>query len=178
MNLTTFTVSSKLKEYGEIKELICQVFPKNEQIPMWLLKVLALRENVQFLAYYDNGVFCGLSYTVCTDKMVFVLYLAVNDKIRSKGYGTVIIQHLKELYKNKPISLNIEAIDINADNYEQRVRRQEFYRKNGFYDTGHKIADNGELYSILSNGNDFNIDDYCSVIKQFSFGFYVPKVRQ
>lgn len=177
MKLRSFPVSKKLKEYGEIKELIYRAFPKNEQIPMWLLKALALRENVHFLAYYDNGTFCGISYTVSTNEMVFLLYLAVNDRIRSKGYGTAIIQNLKEMYKDTPISLNIEAIDKYADNYEQRVRRQAFYRKNGFYDTEHKIADNGEIYSILSNTHDLHVDEYCSVIKQFSFGFYVPKVR-
>lgn len=178
INLITLTVNRQLQEYGEIKELIRQAFPKNEQIPMPLLKLLALRKNVQFLAHYDNGVFCGISYTVCSDKMAFVLYLAVNERIRSKGYGTAIIQRLKELYKDKPISLNIEVIAINADNYKQRVKRQEFYKKNGFHDTGYKIVDNGEMYSILSTGNNFCVDDYRSVIKQFSFGFYVPKVSQ
>lgn len=176
INLKAIKVSKRIKEYSDIKELICRAFPKSEQIPVWLLKALARRKSVSFLAYYDNGSFCGISYTASTDKMVFVLYLAVNDKVRSKGYGTAILEYLKELYADKPISLNIEAVDTNADNYAERVKRFEFYKKNGFHDTEHKITDNGEIYSILSNADEFNIDDYRSVLKRFSFGFYVPMV--
>ena len=55
--------------------------------------------------------------------MMYVLYLAVNDKIRSKGYGTLMLKHLNEMSGNKEITLNIESLDENADNYKQRVKR-------------------------------------------------------
>ena len=72
------------------------VFPQNEQIPMWLLRVLAFRKNVNFRAFYDDDQFCGVLYTAEDNKYIFVLYLAVNDRIRSKGYGTKILDWLKQ----------------------------------------------------------------------------------
>ena len=90
IKLKTVAVSKKLKEYKEIKSLMRRAFPQNEQIPMWLLHILAIRKSVEFSAYYDEDLFCGISYTASNEDLVFILYLAVNDKIRSKGYGSAI----------------------------------------------------------------------------------------
>ena len=176
INLRTMAVSNKLKEYSEIKSLICRAFPKNEQFPMWLLRTLAVRKSVDFSAYYDGESFCGISYTVNNDDLVFVLYLAVNDKIRSKGYGSAILQCIKQKYPNKVIALNIEPLEPNSDNYSQRVKRFEFYVRNGFIDTGCKITDNSGNYQILATTDKFQIAEYKSAIRKLSFGIYSPKV--
>lgn len=176
LNLTAVAVNKKLNEYAEIKKLISRAFPKNEQFPMWLLRILAIRKSVDFLAYYDNDLFCGISYTVANDDLVFVLYLAVNDKIRSKGYGSQIIQYIKQMHPDKAAALNIEPLNPNAQNYAQRIKRYEFYKKNGFVDTQYKIVDGGEDYQILSTVNRFPLEAYKTVIKRLSFGFYLPEV--
>ena len=176
INLTAVAVNKKLNEYAEIKKLISRAFPKNEQFPMWLLCILAIRKSVDFLAYYDNDLFCGISYTVANDDLVFVLYLAVNDKIRSKGYGSQIIQYIKQMHPDKAAALNIEPLNPNAQNYAQRIKRYEFYKKNGFVDTQYKIVDGGEDYQILSTVNRFPLEAYKTVIKRLSFGFYLPEV--
>jgi len=90
------TFSRKLYEYKDVCYLMRTVFPQNEQIPMWLLRVLAFRKNVNFRAFYDDDQFCGVLYTAEDNKYIFVLYLAVNDRIRSKGYGTKILDWLKQ----------------------------------------------------------------------------------
>ena len=90
------TFSRKLYEYKDACYLMRTAFPPNEQIPMWLLRVLAFRKNVNFRAFYDDDQFCGVLYTVEDNKYIFVLYLAVNDRIRSKGYGTKILDWLKQ----------------------------------------------------------------------------------
>ena len=104
IKLKAVAVSKKLKEYKEIKSLMCRAFPKNEQIPMWLLHILAIRKSVEFSAYYDEDLFCGISYTVSNEELLFILYLAVNDKIRSKGYGSAILQCIKQRFSSKAIA--------------------------------------------------------------------------
>ena len=178
MNLKSVTVSNQLKDYVEIKQLIYRAFPKNEQLPIWLLRVLALRKAIDFIAYYDNDSFCGVSYTINSKNLVFVLYLAVNDKIRSKGYGSTILQYLKQRFPNKPIALNIEPLEADSENYAQQIKRFEFYAKNGFVDTGYQITDNGENYQILATTDDLSIADYKSAIKYLSFDFYSPQVKR
>ena len=80
--------SGRLKEYPDICRLMNTAFPQNEQIPMWLLKILAFRKSFNFRAFYEDEQFCGILYTAEDEKYIFVFYLAVNDRIRSKGYGT------------------------------------------------------------------------------------------
>lgn len=62
------------------------------------------------------------------NKYVFVLYLAVNDRIRSKGYGTKILDWLKQ-NTEKIIVLNVEAINSSAKNALQREKRISFYNR-------------------------------------------------
>ena len=169
IKLKAVAVSKKLKEYKEIKSLMCRAFPKNEQIPMWLLHILAIRKSVEFSAYYDEDLFCGISYAVSNGELVFILYLAVNDKIRSKGYGSAILQCIKQRFSNKAIALNIEPLDPKSDNYAQRIKRFEFYLKNGFVDTH---------YQILATTTQFPIKEYKLAIKQLSFGLYSPQIKE
>lgn len=169
IKLKAVAVSKKLKEYKGIKSLMCRAFPKNEQIPMWLLHILAIRKSVEFSAYYDEDLFCGISYTVSNEELVFILYLAVNDKIHSKGYGSAILQCIKQRFSNKAIALNIEPLDPKSDNYAQRIKRFEFYLKNGFVDTH---------YQILATTTQFPIKEYKLTIKQLSFGLYSPQIKE
>lgn len=165
-----------MKEYSEIKNLCATAFPKNEQMPVWVLRLLAKRNGIDFTAYYDNDTFCGISYTVCKNDTVFVLYLAVNDKIRSKGYGSQILDSIKKNYIGKSVVLNIEPLDSDAENYEQRVKRFEFYKRNGFSNTNHFINDISGRYLILSTSENFSVKAYRDAIKKLSFGFYSPKI--
>lgn len=107
---------------------------------------------------------------------MYVLYLAVNDEIRSKGYGTKMLNQLKEMSAGKEITLNVEPLDKKADNYSQRVRRMEFYIRNGFRDTGYRLVDLTGEYSILSTADDFTIEEYKKAITQIGMNLYKPKV--
>lgn len=177
IKLETENVNRRLSEYAQIRKLIGRAFPKNEQFPMWLLRFLAVRKNIDFLAYYDGETFCGITYTVQNENMVFVLYLAVNDVVRSKGYGSAILAHLKTLYGGKALSLNVEPLEQNAKNYTQRVKRIEFYKRNGFERTDYFVVDKSEKYLILSTEKYFSIKNYQAVLKYLSYGLYMPKIK-
>jgi GNAT superfamily N-acetyltransferase len=169
-------VNKKLDEYKAIKDLMLKTFPKNEIIPMWILLLLSQRKMVDFNAYYDDNEFVGFSYSIINCNMIFIFYLAVYDKIQSNGYGTKILKYIKEKYKGKEIILNIEKIDKNSQNYEQRLKRLKFYKKNGFNETEYFIDDDIE-YSILSTNKDFNKEEYTKTLKKYSFGLYNPKIK-
>ena len=121
MKLVSKKVNKKLDEYKIIKDLMLKEFPKNELLPMWLLFFLSKRKMVDFNAYYIKDEFVGISYSIVNCDMVFIFYLAVDDKSQSRGYGTQILNCIKEKYKDKEITLDIEKIDESSKNYEQRV---------------------------------------------------------
>ncbi len=171
-------VSGRLKEYPDICRLMNTAFPQNEQIPMWVLKILAFRKSVNFRAFYEDEQFCGILYTAEDDKYIFVLYLAVNDRIRSKGYGTKILDWLK-LNTAKIIVLNVESLNPSAENALQREKRIFFYSKNGIFDTGCRFLDEGEVYSVLASDIDhFDPKEYEMLLSNFSFGMYKKHISR
>ncbi len=164
-------LSSRLKEYKEVVSLVETAFPKNERFPVWLLRLMALRKGIDFSVYYDDADFVGISYVVSKENMAFVLYLAVNPKIQSKGYGSAMLREIQKANPGKAISLNIEPVDAEAENYEQRIKRLRFYQKNGYHDTGYQIIDHADLYSVLSTAQMFDPEMYKQVVGRLSFGF-------
>ena len=178
MRLTARKVDGSLRDLSRVKGLLERAFLKNEQFPMFLLRLRAWSSYVHFLAYYDGDDFCGFTYTVENEDMVFVLYLAVNDEIRSKGYGTAILTDLKARASGRGVALNIEPLDPHAVNSEQRERRLEFYRRNGFVSTDYNLIDGGDRYLVLCMKEDFPVEDYIRVIKRISFGLHAPKVER
>jgi GNAT superfamily N-acetyltransferase len=178
MDLVIKNVSKALPEYCQVIDLVKNSFPKEEQYPIWLLKLWALKKNVYFWAYYQNDEFCGLSYHVSHEEMIFVLYLAVNNQVHSKGYGSAILKTLKETFKGQSITLNIERLDSGAENYEQRVKRLNFYKKNGFYDTEYTITDRGETFLTLTTADSFSVETLKRVLGELTFGFDVLKIGE
>ena len=67
-----------------------------------------------------------------SEKMIFLLYFAVNAQQRSKGYGSQIIHELKQVARGREIILNVEKPDQSAENNTHRVQRITFYERNGF----------------------------------------------
>lgn len=170
MNLTAKRVIIKSEHYQRIKKLYNQAFPKNEKLPMWLLLAMKLRKCVDFYVFLDNETFCGFSYLIHYKEMIFVLYLTTDDTLRSKGYGSGILELISKKYPKKEIVLNIENVIENCGNFEQRVKRQKFYFKNGFLDTGYTLIDRNVVFNTLSTNTDFSVDTYKKLIKKFSFG--------
>lgn len=178
MSIMAVPVSRGLAEYHEISHLMKTAFSKNEQLQMFILKLLALRKDVSFHAFYNDADFCGLlyAYTAENKKYAFVLYLAVNENIRSKGYGGQILEWLKKR-TSKNIVLNVEEVCSSATNAEQREKRIAFYQRNGITDTGYTFSDGGEKYAVLaSDPEHFDVQEYEKLLKSFSLGLYRRRI--
>lgn len=149
-----------MKDYKKIVSIYKTSFPKVEQFPIWILRMLSHLKNVNSFAFYDEEKLCGFSYFLVNDETIFILYLAVNSEIRSKGYGSQILSWIKNKYKEKTIFLDVEKIDKSADNYNQRIKRIEFYEKNGIYQTNNFFTYDGVTYEILSTDKSMNEKKY------------------
>lgn len=171
------TISRRLNEYKDVCRLMKTAFPQNEQIPMCLLRVLTLRKNINFRAFYEYDQFCDILYTVEDNRYIFVLYLAINDRIRSKGYGTKILNWLKQ-NTEKIIVLNVEAINPSSENALQREKRISFYNRNGILDTGCRFTDEDETYFVLASDiKHFDMKEYEMLLSRFSFGTYKNQIE-
>ncbi len=179
MTLKKLTVNETLRDYTDVIGLYNRAFPESEKIPLSTLFSMAKKDGVDFLAYYDGEQFCGLTFSLSDENSVFVLYLAVNDEIRCKGYGTAIIQEMKEMAGKRAISLNVEPVLANCLNLEQRKRRIEFYGRNGIYYIGYSIILESEQYWILSSQTPFSVENYKNVLKKMrDDGGEIPRVER
>lgn len=176
MKLTYKPITRGLKEYREVKALYEEAFPATERVWPWYLLLMSKRNSVDYVAYYDGDKFCGFTYSVVAEKLVCVVYITVESSLRSNGYGSEILSLLKERYKGKILSLNVEVLDEEADNYEQRKRRIHFYQKNGMIDTGYRIKkESGDFY-IFSDSENFHADMYRICMYRYSFGTYMAPI--
>lgn len=177
--LTVRPLSRKLSEYNEILSTYQTSFPKNEKLPFWLLSMLAKRKKIDFFVFYDKAVFCGFTYLIHQERTTFVLYLAVNLSIRSQGYGSQILEWIAEEYSHNAIVLNIETVsDTKCNNYEERLKRQQFYFKNGYHDTHYKTVELGVSYDVLSTQQSFRPDALRKIYHYLSFGLYPLKIMK
>ena len=144
MNITANTANN----LSDARELYLSAFPKYERLPWWVLRLFTLNKNANLTCYYANGEFCGFTFDVITDSILYLMFFAVKRELRGKGCGSAILKYLKENNPSRAITLNVEIIDPSAENAEERVKRVEFYKKNGCVMTGVKCL----LYGV-----DFNI---------------------
>ncbi|MDF2934461.1 MAG: yndA [Chryseobacterium sp.] len=154
-------------DYKMVKELYKHAFPVIERLPLVLLRLMALKYNIEFYSVYDDANFCGLLYLVNNKGKTLIYYFAVRSDIRSMGYGTKILEWLKK--EKNSISLIMETVREECDNAWQRQLRKEFYLKNGFKDTGYYMKDYSGTFDILSTDSDINPKEFVKLIKQFTF---------
>ena len=128
-------VQKPFKDYREFKRLYDASFPDNERIP-FLRLYTQMDETRVFYAYYEKEKLIGLSFFYLLDDLAYLSYLAVEEKLRGQGYGSKILQRIKEDYRDCRIVLDIEEVKEDAGNYEERRKRKDFYLHNGFVSAG------------------------------------------
>ncbi len=151
----------------KVYSLYRRSFPIVERAPVHFLQTRANKGKGKFLGIYDGKKFVGMTYLVIYGDIVFIFYLAINEKHRGGGYGTRILSELKEKYRDYRIILNIEELDEAAPNYEERVRRLHFYEKNGYRLFGYTVCEIGYNYEMLGCGEFVSRKEYHELIKSF-----------
>lgn len=64
------------------------------------------------------------------------------------------VQKMMETYPELQLVLDFEVIDENAENNAQRVRRKNFYLRNGFHETGNYTMLRDERFEVVCNGGE------------------------
>lgn len=180
MSLTIETITRDFKEMNKLTDLYCDSFPKHEQFPIWFLLWKSKKNFVDYLAFYDNDVFIGFSYLITDKDLTFVLYLAIDENIRSHGYGKKVLMRIKEKYPNNKIILSIESVEKTSINYEQRIRRENFYLNNDYRYLNYRLIEKDSCYDFLINGKSPSIEECNSLFKKFAgtllFLLFKPKL--
>lgn len=163
--LTSQTVGDDFADLPKVAALMERNFPSNEQMPFSILLHRGGGAS-RFLAFYEDGVFCGFVSLLTWKDITHILYLAVDEDRRGRGLGSQALELVRREYPGHRIIADIEAPG-SGPNREQRLARKSFYLKNGYRQSGISYQWRGEDYEILVQGDDISRREFDRFWDQF-----------
>lgn len=163
-------------KHSDVKQIYFEAFPKEERMPFPMMVAMSKLWNTDFWSFYDDDTLCGMVYLAHNRKMVFVMFLAVDESLRSKGYGSAILKEIKNRYPNKKIIISIEPCDEGASDLELRRRRKAFYLRNGYQETGYLLKLNGVVQEIIITNGAFAKMEFRLFFAAYSNGTMWPRI--
>jgi hypothetical protein len=156
MNINFSPLTKYDDNYSNVIDLYKTAFTTSQNIPTWFLKFKLRKGKEGFNVIYADKTWIGLIYTTEHKDIVLVHFLAISESYRSGGYGSKAIDLMKVIHVGKRIVLNIEILDEQEINYQQRVKRKAFYQKNGFTSSGYIVKEPGEKLEMLIFGGNIS----------------------
>ncbi|MDQ0361991.1 GNAT family N-acetyltransferase [Breznakia pachnodae] len=161
-------------EYELSHRLYKRAFPRMERRPWFLF-----HRNPKTITLYsllDENKYVGFMIVLEIKDTIYLDYFAIVEDGRGKGYGSKALKLLKEQYKNKTILLELESTkEIAADNYDERVARKKFYKRNGFIDSKLSLIVFGQKVDIMYLGEDIDLKGYIQIF-QYAYGKLVTRM--
>lgn len=164
-------ITKKSDDYVNVKKLYNRAFPAEEKAPFWLMMKKTKKENVDFWGLYDKEKWIGLAYVIRYNDLAYLFYLAIDDSQRGKGYGTKVMKLLQEKYMNLRLFLALETLDKNADNYNERVKRHNFYKRAGLTELPYHLREAMVVYDIMGTNGKIEPEEYGALISDYIGGF-------
>lgn len=159
-----------------VRKIYLDAFPAKERMPFPVMVAMSKLWNTDFLEFYDGNTLCGFVYLAHNRKLVFIMFLAVDQTLRSKGYGSAILQEVRNRYPGKKLLVSIEPCDLTASDYAVREKRKAFYEKNGYQESGCRMKLSGVEQEILINGGAFDSKEFRLFFALYSNGTVWPKI--
>ena len=99
------------------------LFPANER---WGLEAVLCDQTgiSEMLSFFDGEIFCGFVIMLHLDNYSLFIFFAIEDALRSHGYGSEALRLIHERMPERTIMVDIEREAPGADNNEQRRRRK------------------------------------------------------
>lgn len=108
------------------------------------------------------------------EDLAYLFFLAIDEACRSRGYGSVAIKTLKEIYPDKTHVVDFEKPDDSANNCIQRKKRRDFYIRNGYKETGCFLSYLGVDYEIFCMNEIFDIYKFKAMMKTLRIEGFNP----
>ena len=162
--------------HSDVKRIYFESFPKSERMPFPLMVAMSKLWNTDFLGFYEEDTLCGFIYLAHNRKIVFVMFFAVDAALRSKGFGSAILQEIQKKYPAKKIIISIEPCDETAPDIEIRKKRKAFYLRNGYKETGYMIKLAGVVQEIIIANGEFNKSQFKRFFVLYSNGTMWPRI--
>lgn len=155
-------ISAQKSDIKQIKKLYKEAFPKEERYPFYLMQRRVKQGKAEILALQEDG-FAGLAIMMFYKDIAMLQFLAISPEKRGHNIGSTTLQLLKERYADKRLLIEIETLIPEADNYADRVRRKNFYLRNGMKEMHIAVLLFGVELELLTDGEDVSFEEYLAV---------------
>ena len=163
MEFINFKDSKEIRR--DIEPLYISAFPVEERPPAFLFFDKSLEEGNELFGIYKNNEFIGFTNVLSYKDISYIFFLAVSPNKRNQGYGSKILQSVLNLNKEMTYFLCYEEIDDKYLDNSLRIKRREFYHRNGFKDNNLKTCEYGVYYDTCYQGNrQVTFDDYLELM--------------
>ena len=159
-----------------VRQMYLDAFPPVERMPFPVRVAMSKLWHTDFLAFYDGDTLCGFVYLAHNRKLVFIMFLAVDKTLRSKGYGSAILHEIQSRYSDKKMIVSIEPCDAGAPDLALRARRKAFYSRNGYQETEYRMRLSGVEQEILVCNGEFDKGEFRLFFALYSNGTVWPKI--
>ena len=159
--------------FRKIENLYYASFPEEERLPFKRMSLLAaLKPAVELLAYYEDDLFCGFSFSVTTERYLYINFFAVDSALRGQGIGKKMLELLRQRHP-QTVVCDVKAPDPDSPTYVTDTNRVHFWKHNGlnFFDNQYTVTNaHGVKYLICATEGPFDRDAYWAVFDHLSFG--------
>lgn len=152
-------------QWPEVKNIYNEAFPASERKPFFTVKRVAQKGKTEVFTAVEEGQVIGFVILAIQQDLILIDYLAVSNKVRSRGTGGFLIQSIGEHYPDHRIVLLIEKPELSAENAEQRLARKRFYHKHGFEEAGFDIKIGQGLMEVLCLNGKVLPEEYLALQK-------------
>lgn len=135
-------------------------FPRCERKPFAMIRHLCKAGKAEMLSVRDAGGFCGLVITMLYHDLVLVDYFAIAERQRGRGRGSAALKCIAERYAGRRVFLEIERPDAAAENNAERLRRKDFYLRNGLREVGVAVRLFGVEMELLTFSQKIDFAEY------------------
>jgi len=166
--------TEKWAQWKKIYNLYQEAFPDYEKKPFWLIWLKNKQGRADVWYIVEDGQFVGLGITMSAPGRVLLDYFAIEGSLRGQGYGSKALKVLQEQYADRHFFLEIESVYDDCNNVEQRLRRKQFYLRNGMTEMKMMVNLFGTDMEVLGHGCKLDFDSYRAVYEH-TYGERVMK---
>lgn len=169
MKLDYVLIDKNHPDINKTKHLFEHAFPIEERPPF---NIFINFKHQELYNIYLNNEFVALMDILIYQDVIYLFFLAVKKKYRHLGIGSQILKDLQDKYKDYNIYLLAEEVnDIYSDNIN-RIKRFNFYQRNGFKVSSTIISEYDIKYQILYNKKEIGKSTFLKMMEYLLEDYY------
>ncbi|MBQ3009896.1 MAG: GNAT family N-acetyltransferase [Oscillospiraceae bacterium] len=149
-----------LLQWFKIYRLYCSAFPVSERKPFSMITSMYRKGTTDVWYCSDDGKFVGIAITINGTDSILLDYFAMDKHLRGKGYGSAILNAVIKHYSPKTVFGEIETVFEDCDDLDMRIRRKQFYLRNGLKEMGVMVYLFGVKMELLTSDRSMSFEEY------------------